>query len=40
MVKYKNKTVFMSENRKSYSRPRKGRNSEIDASALEYFKDL
>jgi hypothetical protein len=24
-------------NRKSFSRPRKGRNPEIDASVLEYF---
>jgi hypothetical protein len=38
-MKYKNKTLFMSD-RKFFSGPRKGRNPEIDASVLEYLKDL
>jgi hypothetical protein len=39
IVKYKNKTVFMSD-RKSFSGPKKSRNPEIDASVLEYLRDL
>jgi hypothetical protein len=41
LVKYKNKTVFMSDKYiESFSGPRKGRNCGIDAPVLEYFKDL
>jgi hypothetical protein len=36
----KTKPFSCPTNRRSFSGPRKGRNPEIDASVLEYFKDV
>jgi hypothetical protein len=40
LAKYKTKLFSCLTNIKSFSAPRKGRNPEIDASVLEYLRDL
>jgi hypothetical protein len=39
LANYKTKLFSCLTNRMSFSEPRKGRNTETDASLLEYFKD-